>query len=191
MAVDDNDPTTGYPIFLDGGAPDTGVDPTEVAKYAADVGNRIVRATLAELEAYPYARAGLSGHATSTKQDYVHDGSGWRATLSDTGWLTLGTYNTGWSTEGTDIPQYRVLNRVLYLRGRIDATSSAVNVPFTAPLPVGARPSRNTPFMLPETSGSGATRVTQVGADGVITVFKYGAAVNDLALAGVPAIPIG
>lgn len=77
MAVDDYDDTTGRPIFLDSGAPDTGVDPTAVGIYAAEVGNRIVKANLAALDAYAYKRAGLSGHALDTKLEYIHDGSGW------------------------------------------------------------------------------------------------------------------
>lgn len=77
MAVDSYDPTTGRPIFVDTGAPDIGVDPTEVGKYAADVGNNVIRANLAALEAYGYKRAGLHGHALDTGFDYVHDGSGW------------------------------------------------------------------------------------------------------------------
>lgn len=77
MAVDSYDSTTGRPIFLDSGAPDTGVDPTEVGKYAADVGNRIIRANLAGLNSYAYKRAGLRGYAADTKFEYLHDGSGW------------------------------------------------------------------------------------------------------------------
>lgn len=77
MAVDSYDPTTGRPIFLDTGAPDTGVDPTAAGIYAADVGNRVVRANLAGLDAYPYKRSGLAGYALDTKFNYVHDGSGW------------------------------------------------------------------------------------------------------------------
>lgn len=77
MAVNSNDPTTGRPIFVDTDAPDIKVDPTEAAKYAADVGNRIVRANLAALDLYAYKRAGLSGHALDTGVDYLHDGTGW------------------------------------------------------------------------------------------------------------------
>lgn len=77
MAVDSYDSTTGRPIFLDTGAPDIGVDPTKVGEYAADVGNRIVRANLAALDAYPYKRAGLRGYALDTNTEYTHSGSGW------------------------------------------------------------------------------------------------------------------
>lgn len=77
MVSQSNDPTTGHPIFDATGAPDLGVDETEVAAYAADVGNRIVRANLAALEAYPYKRDGLLGYAKDTKAEYRHNGSGW------------------------------------------------------------------------------------------------------------------
>lgn len=77
MAVDSYDATTGRPIFLDSGAPDIGVDPTAVGIYAAEVGNRIVKANLAALNSYAYKRAGLKGHALDTKFDYLYDGSGW------------------------------------------------------------------------------------------------------------------
>lgn len=85
MAVDSYDPITGAPQFSDGGAPDIAVDPTEVAKYAAEVGNRIVRANLDALDAYPFKRAGLSGHALDTGADYIHDGSGWHLASSTRG----------------------------------------------------------------------------------------------------------
>jgi len=79
MASDSRDPVTGAHIFSDTGAPDIGVDPTLVSAQANDVGTRIIRANLAALEAYPYKRAGLSGHALDTKIDYVHDGTGFVA----------------------------------------------------------------------------------------------------------------
>ncbi|WP_295014230.1 hypothetical protein [uncultured Microbacterium sp.] len=77
MAVNSYDPTMGYPKFLDTDAPDVAVNPTEVAKYAADVGNRIIRANLAGLDAYAYKRAGLLGEAADTGKQYRHTGSGW------------------------------------------------------------------------------------------------------------------
>jgi hypothetical protein len=77
MAVNSYDPTTGRPIFIDTDPPDIKVDPTEAAKYAADVGNRIVRPNLAALEAYEFKRAGLEGVAEDTGAVYGHNGSGW------------------------------------------------------------------------------------------------------------------
>lgn len=77
MAVDTYDPTTGRPIFSDSGAPDIGVDPTAVGIYAAEVGNRIVKANLTALNAYPYKRTGLHGEALDTGLEYRYSGSGW------------------------------------------------------------------------------------------------------------------
>lgn len=77
MAVNSVDPATGRPIFLDTDAPDIKVDPTEAAKYAADVGNRIVRDNLAGLVAYPHKRKGLRGYAKDSGYEYVHDGNDW------------------------------------------------------------------------------------------------------------------
>ncbi|WP_341945643.1 hypothetical protein [Microbacterium sp. LWH11-1.2] len=78
MASNDIDDFDGHPIFLAGYAPDLGVDETTAAEYAADVGNRIIRANLAELDDYEWNRAGLWGHALDTKSDYRHDGTGWK-----------------------------------------------------------------------------------------------------------------
>lgn len=77
MAVDSYDSTTGRPIFTDGGAPDIGVDPTAVGIYAADVGNKVLRANLAALGSYSYKRAGLRGDALDTGIEYRYSGSGW------------------------------------------------------------------------------------------------------------------
>lgn len=95
MAVGSYDATTGRPIFPDSGAPDVGVDPTEVGKYAAEVGNRIVKADLAALNAYAYKRAGLMGHALDTKTDYVHSGSGWVKVLQSAGGIISATTTAG------------------------------------------------------------------------------------------------
>lgn len=77
MTVNNYDPITGRPIFVDTDAPDIKVDPTEAAKYAADVGNRIVRANLAALDAYAFKRAGLRGEASDTGLEYRFNGTGW------------------------------------------------------------------------------------------------------------------
>lgn len=83
MAVDSYNPVTGAPQFSGSGAPDIAVDPTEVAKYAADVGNSIIRANFAALDAYGYKRAGLRGVALDTGFTYEHDGSGWLLVRTD------------------------------------------------------------------------------------------------------------
>ncbi len=77
MAVDAYNAITGAPEFSDTGAPDIAVDPTAVGAYAADVGNYIVRADLAALEAYPYKRPGLQGYALDVDTTYVYSPTGW------------------------------------------------------------------------------------------------------------------
>lgn len=81
MAVNSYDPVTGRPIFLDTDAPDIKVDPSKAAEYAADVGNRIVRANKAALDAYPYKRAGLAGRALDTRIEYIHNGTTWEIVI--------------------------------------------------------------------------------------------------------------
>jgi hypothetical protein len=77
MAVNSFDPITGAPRFVDSDAPDIKVDPNEAAKYAADVGNYIVRDNLTALDAYAYKRKGLRGFARDTGYEYLHDGTAW------------------------------------------------------------------------------------------------------------------
>lgn len=85
MAVDDGyDPTTGYPRFKDSGAPDIAVDPTEVAKYAGRVGNRIIDTT-SGLDTYGYRREGLAGYDTTVRREKRYYG-----TLASGRWVTVG-----------------------------------------------------------------------------------------------------
>ncbi len=183
--------TADKPIYGDAYAP---VQDLQDAVDYAELFAFIRGGTSAERQALPAAkrRVGMLWTESDTGGLYrVNASQNWAIVqLPDTGWLDIGTYNTGWSTEGTDTPQYRVLNSLLYFRGRIDATTTASNTPFTVALPANARPSRDTPIMLGETSGSNVNRVVQIGANGVITVFKSGAVVNDLALAGISGIPV-
>lgn len=189
MAVDTYDPTTGRPIFLDTGAPDIGVDPTAVGIYAADVGNRIVRANLADLNSYTYKRAGLMGHALDTEKDYIHNGTGWKETISDTGWRTMGLAS-GWSNQTPDVASYRVLNGVIYFRGRVDATSGAGTSVLSGVLPSSARPAVNTQIRTFGTSGDTASFVVVVTSAGQITCFKGSSSVQDLPLEALSGIPV-
>lgn len=84
MAVDSRDPITGACIFSDTGAPDIGVDQTIVSEQANDVGTRIIRENLTELNDYPYKRAGLLGYAADTDTEYRYVGTGWKVISS--GW---------------------------------------------------------------------------------------------------------
>lgn len=129
MAVNSNDPTTGRPIFVDTDAPDIKVDPTEAAKYAADVGNRIIRANFAALEAYAYKRAGLMGHALDTGANYVHTGSGWGPISPRIGMRRSSTSGTVSSTVYTDLSASSFW--VEEFRDGFGAYSAGITVPVT------------------------------------------------------------
>lgn len=176
MAVDDGyDSLTGYPKFKDGGAPDLAVDPTEVAKYAAEVGNRIVKADLAALGSYPYRRAGLMGHALNTKTDYIHDGAGWIKKLEDTGWTAL-ALTGGWLNFGTPFrdAQYRRVNGEVMLRGSVKSggTTSTNSI---ATLPAGFRPvTYDEQFMVTANAGYGDLRIDPSGRVYIATYYAGG-----------------
>ena len=167
MAVDSYDSTTGRPIFSDSGAPDIAVDPTEVGKYAADVGNRIVRANLSALNSYGYKRAGLTGHALDTKTDYVHDGTGWVATVADTGWVAL-PFGGTWANlgGGYKVAQYRRKNGVVYVDGVVKDGAIGPGQ-LIATLPVGFRPAA---YIMRTVWANGAARSVEIAPDGRIVV---------------------
>jgi len=140
MAVNRYDSTTGRPIFEDTDAPDIKVDPTEAAKYAAEVGNRVVRASLAGLNAYEYRRPGLAGHALDTGLEYVHDDSGWVLVGGlDTGYVPLTTFGSGWSaTVGYEPWIRRVGNRV-DIGGAVTRTTTLGALATIVQIPAGFR----------------------------------------------------
>lgn len=96
MAVGSYDATTGRPIFPDSGAPDVGVDPTEVGKYAAEVGTRIL-GTTTYLNGYAYKREGLAGYDTTRGCPVVYRSGNWVREVS------FRTFNLarGGMTDGT------------------------------------------------------------------------------------------
>jgi hypothetical protein len=59
---------------------------------------------------------------------------------NDSGWINL-TLNTGWSMDdyASEVPQYRKIGNIVYLRGLVNATTAAGNI--LATLPQGFRPS--------------------------------------------------
>ena len=142
MAANSYDATTGRPIFVDTDPPDIKVDPTQAALYAADVGNRIIRANLAALQAYAYKRKGLTGIALDTLITYVYDGSGWVTLTSTwvTGWSGL-TAASGWTANGGAAISPRVSREgytVTYQGGFFNGTANTT----ATTLPDWARPSR-------------------------------------------------
>lgn len=159
MAVNSYDATTGRPIFLDSGAPDIAVDPTEVGKYAADVGNRVVRANLAALNSYTYRRAGLMGHALDTKTDYVHNGTGWVKVLEDTGWAAL-PLSGNWVNFGGSYgaARYRRIHGVVYVTGLVKSGTTIAGQAIGT-LPVGFRPAA---YIMRSVAASNTANVGQV-----------------------------
>lgn len=143
MSVNNYDPVTGRPVFLDTDAPDIKVDPTAVGIYAADVGNSIVRANLAALNSYAYKRKGLSGYALDTGIVYSHDGSGWVPLNStwETGWTNL-TAASGWTANsGGGTPQVSLQGGIAYYRGGLFGGTASTTA---TTLPTWARPTRTT-----------------------------------------------
>lgn len=149
MAVNSYDPVDGHPIFLDSGAPDTAVDPTKVAEYAASVGN-VGKGTTAQRDAYLYARNGLLWSNTTTGGIDRHNGTGWAEKINDTGWVNL-TLASGATVSGGFTPQIRKINGVTYLRGRVTQSSAEL---FT--VPPGFRSSQELRFAV-MTGSSGST----------------------------------
>lgn len=71
---------------------------------------------------------------------YYYNGSwsAWTSGVKDTGWIDL-SISSGWSYQyDTDKPQYRKIGNIVYLRGLLNATTSADSV--IATLPSGYRP---------------------------------------------------
>lgn len=175
MAVDSYESTTGRPIFLDSGAPDIAVDPTAVGIYAAEVGNRIVKANLAALNSYTYRRAGLMGRALDTGTEYIHNGTGWVKVLEDTGWITL-PLTGSWLNFGTPYrdAQYRRVNGEVMLRGNIKSGNTGAVNPI-ATLPVGFRPvTYDEQFLIIANVGIGDLRVDSSGRVYVATYYASG-----------------
>lgn len=133
MAANDIDDFDGHPIFLAGYAPDLGVDETTAAEYAADVGNRIIRASLVELEDYEWKREGLRGYARDTNSEYLHDGTGWK--LVARGWTTYTPTITGFT--GTfSTAKYKIDQGMVTVKLRVAVAS--MTGPAVVSLPVNA-----------------------------------------------------
>ncbi|MGW9268319.1 hypothetical protein [Microbacterium sp. NPDC055599] len=141
MAANGYDPVDGSPLFSDSDAPDIKVDPRAVAIYAAEVGNRIVKANLAALDAYPYKRKGLRGHALDTSTEYEHDGTGWVLAGGSTT-IPITSFSTGWSALAGYEPYLLVQGKRRTLVGAASRNAGGV-LSSILTIPVGHRPARN------------------------------------------------
>lgn len=133
MAANGYDPTDGSPLFSDSDAPDIKLDPRQAAIYAADVGNRIIRANLAGLDAYAYEREGLRGYALDTNSEYLHDGTGWK--LVARGWTNY-TPTVGGFTGTFSTAKYKIDQGMVTVKVRVAVAS--MTGPATVSLPVNA-----------------------------------------------------
>lgn len=107
----------------------------------------------------------------------------------DTGWVPFGAFNSGWTqTPSTISPGYRVLNKVLYLRGRVSGTLSSGSVIFNTVLPAFARPSYTHEILV---SGTDALVYNgSINASGQVTV-AHGTTANDILLSSFGGVPVG
>lgn len=141
MAVNGYDSTDGSPLFSDSDAPDIKVDPRAVAIYAAEVGNRIVKANYAALDAYAYTRKGLRGHALDTSTEYEHNGTGWVMVQANTT-VAITAFSTGWTALTGYEPYLLVQGKRRTLVGAASRNSGGA-LSSILTIPAGHRPARN------------------------------------------------
>lgn len=186
MVSESIDPITGAPQFSDNGAPDIAVDPSLVSNYAADVGNRIVRANLAALESYPFARAGMEGYAVDTGISYVHTGTGWIISMMPlTAWTpTITGLAVG---NGSLVTEYnRTGDLVNVFIEYTHGSSSSVSGQVTFTPPIGfASPT------IPRHFGVGLLRVQSTGVQYPFQARFTGGANFNLAIPGVSGSAVG
>lgn len=173
MAANGYDSTDGSPLFSDSDAPDIKVDPRAVAIYAAEVGNRIMKANIAGLEAYPFKRKGLAGVALDTNVDYKHDGTGWVQT-GESAPVNISTFGPGFSAVDGFTPRVRRVGSRVFLFGavqRAGATGSGGNL---LTVPAGYAPATATNLSAVVVSTGQGVQL-QITAAGVLAV-TYGTA---------------
>ena len=104
---------------------------------------------------------------------------------SDTGWVDL-TLESGY-TAGTINPAYRVINGIVYWRGRLNKTvASAGSTPFSVPSP--ARPRDNTSSIMDIGSTTNFARMALTTGGGC-TVVASVTTFSNLSLGGIPPYP--
>lgn len=138
MASSSLNPVTGAPIFLDGDAPDPAVNPTEVAAYAASVGNH-GNGTQAERDAYPYARKGFTWSNNTTGDVDIHTGTAWVPLISGGAVPTI-SYTSGWADTGDT--QARRIGKLVVLNLVVAKTTAIVSAESPLSLPSGFRPAK-------------------------------------------------
>jgi len=135
VAADDYDETTGAPVYLGTGAPESGGDLTEVAAFAALVGTRLI-GTTAERTAFDYAREGIAWWDTDDDTLYVHNGSGWDPVFHD--WKSYTPTPTNLAPgNGTLVGRYARVGKLIHVVIELTAgttTSISGGVSFALPV---------------------------------------------------------
>lgn len=109
----------------------------------------------------------------------VRQNGTWQAVLTDTGWQRL-TPASGY-TNGTDSTeaQYRVREKVVYLRGTLTKNSGSIGSAETvAAVPAAYAPDRYTGFSLVTTVSGARGRVNAAGQIGTQTGTTLGATIT-------------
>lgn len=90
--------------------------------------------------ATPVLRDGLECYVTATDKVWLYEGTTWRATSDDTGWISP-TLTGGWINFGVPYRncQYRRINGVVYVTGLIKGGTTAAST-VVLNLPAGFRP---------------------------------------------------
>lgn len=98
--------------------------------------------------------------------DWLKDGG------NDSGWINL-TLNSGWTMNdyAAEVPQYRKIGKIVYLRGLVNATTAAGNI--IATLPAGFRPSGYF-NRFPAALNQGEFAMIQINANGQINDYTKG-----------------
>lgn len=139
MASSSRNPVSGAPIFRDEDAPDPAVNPTEVAEYAATVGNRGVGST-AQRNAWPYMKEGFAWGDTTNGNEYVVKNGAW-AELMGGGTIPVITYGEKWADLGENTQVTRVGKMVVanfVLKKSNTSGIATLDTPLT--MPAGFRP---------------------------------------------------
>jgi len=133
--------TTGAPEYDSADAPDTAVNPTEVAAFAAARGN-VPKGTTAERTAFAFKEDGAYWSDTDDDSLYRWNGSAWDLVWRDSGWVTVSSFSNSFtSATAPDTVKYRRIGDVVHVSGVLSRGTAPGSTPLTAfTLPAGFRP---------------------------------------------------
>lgn len=98
--------------------------------------------------------SGAIGYQVDTGVYWMYTGTAWTQLLGDTGWVNA-VLTGGWTAQ--KVVQYRRLNNVVYIRGRVTGGSGAI---FN--LPVGFRPFSDNSMVISVAANTAGTTVTRI-----------------------------